>query len=62
MIVTVVPLSDVLSTLIVPRCASTRPREIAKPKAAEARFAFDTATVGEPIDLIERTLSELEAV
>ncbi len=30
--------------------------------AAGARFAFDTATVGEAIDLIERTLADLEAV
>jgi oligoendopeptidase F len=30
--------------------------------AAGARFAFDTATVSEAIDLIERTLVELEAI
>lgn len=30
--------------------------------AAGARFAFDTATVSEAVDLIERTLAELEAV
>lgn len=30
--------------------------------AAGARFAFDTATVSEAIDLIERTLAELEAI
>jgi len=30
--------------------------------AAGARFAFDTKTVGDAIDLIERTLAELEAV
>jgi len=30
--------------------------------AAGAHFAFDTATVGDAIDLIERTLAELEAV
>ena len=30
--------------------------------AAGARFAFDTATVGDAINLIERTLTDLEAV
>lgn len=30
-------------------------------RAAGARFAFDAATLGEAVDLIERTIDELES-